>query len=104
VLFANDSFALSPVATQALAALLPRLREPGATAVISGFASTTGMAAANYVLSYQRATSVANFFESHKIPASSLIIVGHGASDLVGSGASGANRRVLVVIEELAGS
>jgi outer membrane protein OmpA-like peptidoglycan-associated protein len=54
-------------------------------------------------LSYERATTVANFFESRKIPTSSLIIVGHGASDLVGSGASGANRRVLVVIEELAG-
>ena len=103
VLFANDSFALSPAAVRALTALLPRLREPGATAVISGFASTPGTAEANYVLSYERATTVANFFESRKIPTSSLIIVGHGASDLVGSGASGANRRVLVVIEELAG-
>jgi len=102
VLFANDSFALGPVAIRELAGLLPRLRERGATAVISGFASTPGTAEANYVLSYERATVVANFFESNGIPTFALIIVGHGASDVVGSGASGANRRVLVVIEESA--
>ena len=103
MLFGNDSFALSPAATGELTQLLLRLREPGATAVISGFASTPGTAEANYVLSYQRATAVAQFFEGHGIPASSLIIVGHGATDLVGSGDSAANRRVLVVIEEPAG-
>ena len=100
VLFGNNSYVLSAAAIRELTALLPRLREPGATAVISGFASTPGTAQANYILSYQRATAVADFFESRGIPASSLIIVGHGATDLVGSGASGANRRVLVVIEE----
>jgi outer membrane protein OmpA-like peptidoglycan-associated protein len=42
---------------------------------------------------------VASFFESHGIPASALIIAGHGASDLVRAGNSGANRRVTVVIE-----
>lgn len=103
VLFANDSFALGPVAIGELKGLLPRLREQGATAVISGFASTPGAAEANYILSYERATAVANFFETHRIPASSLIIAGHGASDVVGSGSSGANRRVLVVIEQSAG-
>jgi outer membrane protein OmpA-like peptidoglycan-associated protein len=100
VLFGNGSYALGPAATAALTGLLPRLRQPGATAVISGFASTPGTAEGNYVLSYQRATAVAQFFESHGIAASSLILVGHGATDLVGSGASAANRRVLVVIEE----
>ena len=103
VLFANDSFALGPVAIRELAGLLPRLRERGTTAVINGFASTPGTAEANYALSYERATAVANFFESNEIPASSLIIVGHGANDVVGSGASGVNRRVLVVIDESAG-
>ncbi len=103
LLFGNDSFALGPVAIRELKGLLPQLRERGATAVISGFASTPGTAEANYILSYERATAVANFFESNEIPTSSLIIVGHGASDLVGSGASGANRRVLVVIEKSAG-
>ncbi len=100
VLFANGSYALSAAAVRELTRLLPRLREPGATAVINGYASTPGTAQANYMLSYQRATVVADFFESKGIPAASLIIVGHGATDLVGSGASGANRRVLVVIEE----
>jgi outer membrane protein OmpA-like peptidoglycan-associated protein len=100
VLFGNDSYALSAMAVRELTALLPRLREPGVMAEINGFASTPGTAQANYILSYQRATAVAVFFESCGIPASSLVIVGHGATDTVGSGASGANRRVLVVIEE----
>ena len=99
VLFANDSAALSPSAVDQLTALLPELREAGVTAMINGFASTPGSALANYALSYDRASVVASFFESHGIPASSLIIVGHGASDLIGAGSSGANRRVTVVIE-----
>jgi outer membrane protein OmpA-like peptidoglycan-associated protein len=103
VLFGNASYALSAGAVRELTRLLPRLRKPGATAVINGFASTPGTAEANYVLSYQRADAVAGFFEAHGISPPSLIIVGHGATDLVGSGASGANRRVLVVIEEPAG-
>jgi outer membrane protein OmpA-like peptidoglycan-associated protein len=67
--------------------------------VINGFASTPGTALANYTLSYDRAAMVASFFESHGIPAFALIIVGHGASDLIATGGSGANRRVTVVIE-----
>jgi outer membrane protein OmpA-like peptidoglycan-associated protein len=99
VLFANDSAALSPSAVTQLTPLLPQLRETGVTAVINGFASTPGTALANYTLSYDRAAMVASFFESHGIPASALIIVGHGASDLIAAGNSGANRRVTVVIE-----
>jgi outer membrane protein OmpA-like peptidoglycan-associated protein len=99
VLFANDSAALSPGAVAQLTLLLPQLREAGVTAVINGFASTPGTALANYALSYGRASVVASFFESHGIPASALIIVGHGASDLIGAGNSGGNRRVTVVIE-----
>ena len=100
VLFGNDSYALGPVAIGSLERLLPRRREPGMTVVINGYASTPGTAEANYILSYQRATAVAGFFESHGIPESSLIIVGHGATDVFGSGSPGANQRVLVVIEE----
>lgn len=99
VLFANDSAALSPSAVARLTPLLPQLREAGVTAVINGFASTPGTALANYTLSYDRAAMVASFFESHGIPASALIIAGHGATDLTGAGNSGANRRVTVVVE-----
>jgi outer membrane protein OmpA-like peptidoglycan-associated protein len=99
VLFANNSAALSPSAVARLILLLPQLREAGVTAVINGFASTPGTALANYTLSFDRAAMVASFFESHGVPASALIIAGHGASDLVSSGNSGANRRVTVVIE-----
>jgi outer membrane protein OmpA-like peptidoglycan-associated protein len=98
VLFGNGSYALSAAAVSELSRLRPRLREAGVTAVINGYASTPGTAQANYVLSFERATAVAHFFESRGIPAASLIIVGHGAS-----GASGANRRVLVVIEDPSG-
>ena len=103
VLFGNDSYALTPAAIRSLKGLLPRLRKPGVTAVINGFASTPGVAEANYVLSFERATAVARFLEANGVPESALIIAGHGATDLVGSGASGANRRVLVVIEDTEG-
>jgi outer membrane protein OmpA-like peptidoglycan-associated protein len=100
VLFPNGSAALSPRAVAQLTTLLPQLRATGVTAVINGFASTPGTALTNYTLSYDRAAMVASFLESHGIPASSLIIVGHGASDLVAPGSSGQNRRVTVVIEK----
>jgi outer membrane protein OmpA-like peptidoglycan-associated protein len=100
VLFGNNSYALSPAAFASLLQLLAELRKPGVTAVINGFASTPGTAEANYFLSFERAMTVARWLEANKVPESALIIVGHGASDVVGSGASAANRRVLVVIEE----
>jgi len=103
VLFGNDSYALGPATISVREELLPKLREPGVTAVINGFASTPGTAEAKYILSFQRATVVARFLEANGIPEPSLIIVGHGATDVVGSGTSGANRRVLVVIEKPSG-
>jgi outer membrane protein OmpA-like peptidoglycan-associated protein len=103
VRFANNSSALQPAARQRLAKLVPPLLRPGATAVISGFASTPGTAHANYLLSYARAAAAARYLESRNVPASAMIIVGHGATDLTGPGASGANRRVLVVVQQPAG-
>jgi outer membrane protein OmpA-like peptidoglycan-associated protein len=100
VLFGNDSYALSPAALGSLRQLLPKLMEPGVTAVINGYASTPGTAEANYILSFERATAVARWLEASKVPESALIIVGHGASNVVGPGVSAANRRVQVVIEE----
>ena len=67
VLFGNDSYALSAAAIGSLGQLLPRLKEPGVTAVISGFASTPGTVEGNYVLSFERATAVAGFFEAHGV-------------------------------------
>jgi outer membrane protein OmpA-like peptidoglycan-associated protein len=99
VLFANASASLSRRAVAELTALLPQMSERGVTAVINGFASVPGTALDNYTLSYQRAIVVASFLEAHGIPTSALIIVGHGASDLVAAGGSGQNRRVTVVID-----
>jgi len=100
VLFGNGSADLDASVASQLTGLLARLREPGMTAVINGYASVPGTAQANYALSYERAARVAQFFESHGIPSSSLIIVGHGATDSFGSGQAAANRRVLVVSEK----
>jgi outer membrane protein OmpA-like peptidoglycan-associated protein len=103
VLFGNGSYTLSEAAVSTLAQLLPELKEPGATAVINGFASTPGTAEGNYLLSYQRASAAAGWYEAHGVAASSLIIVGHGAADPVGPGDSAANRRVLVVVQKAGG-
>jgi peptidoglycan-binding protein ArfA len=98
-LFSNDSATLRPGAVRYLTPLVAPLHKPRATAVINGFASTPGSAAANYRLSCARAAAVAGFLAAHGVPASSLEVVGHGASDLVAPGPSGANRRVVVIIE-----
>jgi outer membrane protein OmpA-like peptidoglycan-associated protein len=103
VWFANGSAALSPSAVRELTTLLRSVRGAGVTAVINGYASTPGTAVTNYLLSYARAAVVASFFESKGVAQSSLIIVGHGASDLIASGASGLNRRVTVVMEKASG-
>jgi outer membrane protein OmpA-like peptidoglycan-associated protein len=100
VLFANDSAVLLPGAARVLAPLVALLRHPGAAGVVNGYASTPGSVSRNYGLSQARAMAVAQFFETHAIPASSLVIVGHGASDLAAPGPSAVNRRVVVVIEE----
>jgi len=99
-LFANDSARLAPSAVRVLTPLIAPLREAGAAAVINGYASTPGSRETNYLLSYARAEAVAAFLEARGIPASSLDIIGHGATGLVASGPSAANRRVVVVIEE----
>jgi outer membrane protein OmpA-like peptidoglycan-associated protein len=99
-LFANNSAQLGPGAARVLIPLIEPLQVTGAAAVINGYASSPGTPATNYQLSYARANAVAVFLEAHGVPASSLAIVGHGSIDLVADGPSGANRRVVVVIEE----
>lgn len=99
-LFGNDSAVLLPAATRVLIPLLAPLRQPGATAVINGYASAPGGIQHNQQLSENRAAAVAAFFEAHGVPASALLVIGHGASDFVAPGSSPDNRRVVVVIEE----
>jgi outer membrane protein OmpA-like peptidoglycan-associated protein len=99
-LFANDSAVLRPGAVRVLSPLLAALLRPGTTAVINGYASTTGSAAVNDRLSYARAASVAGFYEAHGVPPYSLVIAGHGAADPVAAGPSAANRRVTVQITD----
>ena len=99
-LFANNSAVLRPAAARVLAPIVSDLRHAGATAVVNGFASTPGGRQHNQILSQHRAWVVARYFEARGVPRSSLIAVGHGASNLVAPGSSGDNRRVVVVIEE----
>jgi outer membrane protein OmpA-like peptidoglycan-associated protein len=99
-LFGNDSAVLRPGAVRVLEPLLVPLHRPGASAVVNGYASTTGTRKRNVRLSYARAAAVAGFLEAHGVAASDVIVVGHGASDLVAAGPAAANRRVVVVIEE----
>ena len=69
--------------------LLAALRRAGSVGVINGYAYTSGSARRDYRLSLARAAAVAHFLENRGIPASSLIVVGHGASHLVDSRALG---------------
>ena len=99
-LFGNDSAVLRPAAARVLTPLLHLLRQPGATAVINGYASAPGGARHNQQLSENRAAAVAAFFEARGIGAAALLVVEHGASDFVAPGTSPDNRRVVVVVEE----
>ena len=89
-----------PAAARVLAPIVSDLRRAGATAVVNGFASSPGSEHHNQVLSQDRASVVARYLEARNVARSSLIVVGHGASNLVAPGSSGDNRRVVVVIEE----
>jgi outer membrane protein OmpA-like peptidoglycan-associated protein len=104
VLFSNNSAVLLPGAVRFLTELINPLRRPRAAAMINGYASAPGGAGMNYRLSWARANAVERFLEAHGILATSLNAAGHGASDLVAAGSSGANRRVTVVISEPADS
>ena len=99
-LFANNNATLGPAAARVLGPLVADLRRPGATGIVNGFASTPGSAHHNQVLSQERAAAVAAYLEAKGVARSSLVVVGHGASDLVAPGSSGNNRRAVVVIEE----
>jgi len=98
VLFANNSSQLLPTATARLKQALALLQIPGATAVVNGYASSTGNPVGNLVLSQGRAQSVATWLETRGVAASALLVVGHGAHDFIAPGPSPANRRVTLVI------
>lgn len=99
VLFANNSSRLMPSAPRPLWPVLAMLGTTAATAVINGYASSTGSAKQNLMLSQARAQSIAEWLEAHGVPSSSLTVIGHGASDFIAAGPSPANRRVTVIIE-----
>ena len=102
-LFANNSATLGPAAARVLAPLVKELRRPGASGVVNGFASAPGGRRHNQVLSQERAAAVSAYLEARGVSRSSLVVVGHGASDLVAPGSSGDNRRVVVVVAEPVG-
>ncbi len=97
-LFANNSAVLLPRARNALLPLVKLLRQPGTTAVINGYASTTGGRSRNQALSASRAAAVATFLASHQVNPAVLTVVGHGSTGLPKPGPSPLNRRVVVVV------
>lgn len=100
VLFGNDSSVLRPSAARILAPVIPLMRQPGAIGIINAYASTPGSTRHNQRLSERRAEAVAAYLEAHGVPPSSLQVIGHGASNLIAPGDSGANRRAVVMVEE----
>jgi len=100
VLFAGGSSALLPGAARVLTPLLAALRRPGAVGVVNGYAYTAGSIGRDNKLALARAAAVARYLENRGIPASSLIVVGHGLGRLVTTRSSGAGSRVVVVVEE----
>jgi outer membrane protein OmpA-like peptidoglycan-associated protein len=102
-LFANNSATLLASAADTLAPLVGPLSRPGACGVINGYASVPGSARRNQDLSLARAAAVARFLEARGVPATCLLVAGHGATSQFGSGDQGDNRRVVIVIEEPSG-
>lgn len=99
-LFADNSSSLLPTAVAALTPLIGPLSRTGACGVINGYASAPGSVRHNQALSQARAVAVARFLQARGVPGTCLLVAGHGATRLFGSGNSGDNRRVVVVIEE----
>ncbi len=99
-LFANNSAVLRPAAARVLAPIVSDLRRAGATAVVNGFASAPGASITTRCCPRTVLRQSPRYLEARGVPRSSLIVVGHGASNLVAPGSSGDNRRVVVVIEE----
>jgi outer membrane protein OmpA-like peptidoglycan-associated protein len=98
VLFASGT-TLLPGATHVLTPLLASLRRPGALGVINGYAYALGSGRRDYEFSLAQAAAVARFLEAHGVPASSLVVVGHGASHLASSGASRVDRVLVAIVE-----
>jgi outer membrane protein OmpA-like peptidoglycan-associated protein len=98
VLFASGT-TLLPGATHVLTPLLALLRRPGALGVINGYAYALGSARRDYEFSLAQAAAVARFLEAHGVPASSLVVVGHGASHLATSDASRVDRVLVAIVE-----
>ena len=99
-MFANGSARLRSATARVLLPMLPMLRRPEVTAVITGYASAPGSARLNQRLSLARAEAVRAFLVSHRVSATDLLVAGHGARDLLPTGPARDNRRVVVVVEQ----
>ncbi|MHB8190663.1 MAG: OmpA family protein [Ferrimicrobium sp.] len=98
-LFANNSAVLSSSATGQLEPIANELvHNPNASAIVTGYASATGLPGANLSLSQLRAQSVANFITSAGVSPSRLYAIGEGATHFIAAPDSGLNRRVVIEI------
>lgn len=103
ILFATDSFAVSPALYPDLQALAANLREyPNSQVQVVGHTDNTGDPNYNMNLSRQRAQAVANVIVSSGVSSGRIQAVGKGDSEPVATNLSAAgrqqNRRVEVLI------
>jgi outer membrane protein OmpA-like peptidoglycan-associated protein len=103
VLYAVDSFAISPAGRDALSRVAEVLLEyPKTAVVIQGHTDSTGSADHNQRLSTQRAESVHNFLVARGIPPARMAAIGMGEDyPVAGNDTPGGrqlNRRVDVLL------
>jgi outer membrane protein OmpA-like peptidoglycan-associated protein len=96
ITFANNSADINGAFYQTLNSVVIVLKKYDETMVkVAGYASSTGSASANLLLSQQRAASVSNYLQMQGIAPARLANVGYGASNFISSDTTAAaNRRV----------
>jgi outer membrane protein OmpA-like peptidoglycan-associated protein len=107
ITFENDRADIRPQFYNTLNSVAIVLKKYNKTTVkVAGYASSTGTAQHNQILSEQRAQSVANYLVAQKIDGNRLMAVGYGQRYPVASNAThegqARNRRVEITIHQLA--
>jgi outer membrane protein OmpA-like peptidoglycan-associated protein len=105
VLFASNKFALLPAAQVKLGQVAEALLagDPAASFVVEGHTDSQGKAAANQLLSVNRANSVRDYLVQHGIAADRITSEGHGPDHSIADNKSAEgradNRRVEIVVK-----
>ncbi len=106
--FASGAATLKPQAASHLGTLVKFVQShPNAPVRVIGYTDDTGTAAANLVLSRQRAQAVAQALEAQGVSADRIRTAGKGEADPIASNATSEgrarNRRVVVILQGVGG-